>query len=145
MAASALVACTVAFSILPGRTRAADNPAPQEVRLDLRIAGLTSSGAEIEVKPAHAGCRFTPVVDRVTSKGEKLIKLADVRTNSADRECAFSITIREPGQATRTVKRGLRLANPKGPSTPSTLTCFINSPSSLARGEQRKGNATLRR
>jgi len=134
-ALSALVVSTLALVVLPAR--AADNPAPQEVRLDLRIAGLGSGGCEIEVKPAYAGCRFTPVRGRVGSEGNKVVKLDDVRTNSADRECAFAITIREPGQAARTIKRGLRLSTPKTPKSPATLTCFINSPSSIARAEER--------
>ncbi len=135
MAAGSFVACVLAFAALSAR--AADNVPPQVVKLDLHIAGLGPDGCDIEIKPAYAGSRFTPVREHVRSDGNKLIKLEDVHTQSADRECAFAITIREPGQAARTIKRGVRLVTPKNSTGPATLACFINSPSSLARAEQR--------
>ena len=50
--------------------------------------------------------------------------------------CTFAITVHEPGQNSRTIYRGYRIApkpanNP--PSQPAqSFTCFMNSPSKLA-------------
>jgi hypothetical protein len=101
------------------------------VKLDLKIAGLTSSGCEVEIKPAHPGCKFQPRTEHVDSKGMLMVKLDDVEILNADRDCTFAITIREAGQAEKTWRRGLRLNATT--NVAQTLPCFLSSPSKLAR------------
>lgn len=137
-----MAALTVAVGIVLPLARpamAAEKPATKSntVYLQLRIAGLEREGCDVEVKPGHPGCQFSTVRKHVDGTGLQTLRLDDVKTSSADRECAFSITIREAGQATRTVRRGLRLAAPD--TAPySLMECFISSPSKLAKAEEEK-------
>ncbi|WP_406696898.1 hypothetical protein V5E97_38525 [Singulisphaera sp. Ch08] len=137
-----MAALTVAVGIvlpLARQANADEKPATKgnTVYLQLRIAGLDRDGCDVEIKPSHSGCQFRTVRQHVDQTGLQTLRLDDVKTSSADRECAFSITIREAGQATRTVRRGLRLAAPE--TAPfSTMECFISSPSKLAKAEQEK-------
>lgn len=108
-----------------------------KVVVSLIIAGLERGGCDVEIKPGHSGCQFRPVRKHVDSDGKQQVLLEDVSTTSADRECALAITIREPGQANRTVQRGLRLAAPNTADY-SRIQCFITSPSKLAKAEQDK-------
>jgi hypothetical protein len=122
----------------------ADAPATgsNAVTIDLRIAGLTARGCEVEVKPAYPGCAFTPQTKAIDKTGLALVNLVDVRSVSADRDCTVAVTIREPGQAVRTVYRGLRLS-PAGPNAKAQmLPCFLNSPSKVATAE---AEGTLKR
>jgi hypothetical protein len=65
------------------------------------------------------------------------IVLDDVRATSADRYCLFAITIREPGQPVKTVRRGLRLvATPDRPEAAQVLNCYLSSPSRLAKASE---------
>jgi hypothetical protein len=144
-------ALTIALALL-GRPVGADEPrpvAPNEVkkggaaedrtytvRLDLVIPGLDARGCDVDVKPAHPGCRFQPLSKHVDSRGKASVVLNDVRCLNADRDCSVSITIHEPGRADRTVLRGLRL---KAESTSAQLlTCYVTaSPTdSVARSGQ---------
>jgi hypothetical protein len=134
MAALSLAAGTIAF-LVPKTP--ADELTPQRVQLELAIAGLGPRGCDVEIKPGHEGCKFRTVSQHVDSAGKAVIDPFDVTTSSADRECAFAITIREPGQAPRTVRRGLRLALPKTGAV-SRLTCYLSSPSKIARAEQER-------
>jgi hypothetical protein len=57
--------------------------------------------------------------------------LHDVELRGADHMCTMAITIREAGQAPKTIYRGFRLANrttpsPAAPAIP-TLTCYLSS------------------
>ncbi len=118
---------------IAGSNTAEGSPAatkPCTVKLDLRIAGLRADGCDVEIKPGHPGCKFPAVTRHVKMNGLESLLMKDVRTLSADRDCTFAITIREPGQADRTVRRGLRL-DPGGGS--QTLTCNLSSPSKIAR------------
>jgi len=112
-----------------------------QVVLNLAILGLSSQGCHVEIKPANTGSRFTPIRQHVSAQGTQKIHLKDVSTSSADRECSIAITIHEPGQRMRTVRRGLRLAAPES-GTASVLECFIPSPSELARNEIGKETQT---
>lgn len=143
-----MAALTVAVgTVLPlaQPASAGDKPATQssnqtpksKVYLLLNIAGLDRDGCDVEIKPGNSGCQFRPVRKHVDADGKQRILLEDVTTTSPDRECAFAITIREPGQANRTVQRGLRLAAPETASY-SLIQCFITSPSKLAKAEQEK-------
>ncbi len=112
------------------------------VKLKLRIAGLGSNGCQVEIKPGHPGCQFQPLTEQVKSDGALDLDLKDVRTLNADRDCTFAITIKEPGQPVRTVRRGLRVSASKEKGQLSSLTCYLSSPSRVAKaGEQ----ATSRR
>jgi hypothetical protein len=102
-----------------------------KVKLELRIAGLGPKGCDVEIKPGHAGCRFETKTRHVDAHGWATILLNDIQTQSADRDCTFAITIREPGQAERTVRRGLRLGATPGPG--EMLLCYLSSPSKLAK------------
>lgn len=124
----------------PAPTPAGDKPASPKsstVYLLLRIAESGREGCDVEIKPGNSGCHFQPVRKHVDAEGKLTVRLDDVTTNSADRECAFSITVREPGQANRTVQRGLRLAAP-GTASYSSIECYISSPSKLAKAEKER-------
>ena len=82
------------------------------VKLNLLIAGLGQNGCEVEVKPANPGCKFrVPSVQHITSEGKAIFELKDVEIRSADHTFTMAITVREPGQAAKTVYRGFRMAN----------------------------------
>ncbi len=119
-------------------TTTATETAPSKVLLDVRIAGLGSSGCEVEVAPGSSDCHFRPVRLHIAqqdySYGKK-ISLNDVRSTGADRYCIFAVTIREPGQPVKVVRRGLRLAavSSDRQETAQLLNCFTSSPSKLAK------------
>lgn len=130
-----MAALTLAAGLAPASSLA-DTPAPQArpqtVKLELAIAGLGPNGCDVEVKPGHKGCSFTTKSAHVNKSGLATLVLRDVSTASADRDCTFAITIREPGQPERTVSRGLRLeARPTAAG--QQMTCYLSSPSKLAR------------
>jgi hypothetical protein len=101
-----------------------------KVRLVLRIAGLGRNGCDVDIKPVP-GCKFRTETLHVGPTGEAERVLVDVSTDSADRQFAFAITIREPGQRARTLKRGFRLSDPKIAKS-SSFTCYLPSPSRIA-------------
>jgi hypothetical protein len=113
-------------------------PAPpaHTVQIDLRVAGLLNGGkgCDVEIKPGHAGCKFKAITQHVAPDGIAKVVIKDVVTRSADRDASFSITIRESGQAERTVLRGLRLPVAPGP-TAQLLPCYLSSPSRIARNQ----------
>src|SRR5262249_31430865 len=99
--------------------------------------GLTSRGCDLEIKPAHPGCSFRKVSKHITQSEmdaykQVTVSFDDIRSESADRDCSFAITIREPGQPPQTLHRGLRLSAPGSPATQS-LSCCLSSPSRVAR------------
>ena len=118
--------------------RAADEGIANTVSLELKIAGLGPQGCEVEIKPGHPGCSFDGMPKRFTVKGgasnsiQKIEPIKVVaRTTSADRDCMFAITIREPGKPPRTVRRGISLEAPTAgsPRPVRTLTCYLSTPS----------------
>jgi hypothetical protein len=115
-----------------------DEPVSNTVKLDLQIRGLGSQGCVIEVKPAHPGCEFQAFARRVPEGSGAVVHLqpipVEVRSISADRDCTFAITIREPNQPPKTFRRGTRLTPQVAgkPKPEQTLTCFLSSPSSVA-------------
>jgi hypothetical protein len=125
--------------------QAGDKSAVNQVNLELQITGLGAKGCEIEIKPAHAGCQFEKITKKVP--GNRANDRATIRLNpflakstNADRDCSFAITIKEPDQPPRTYRRGLRLAAPT-PSQPlpvQSLTCYLSTPSLVAREEAAK-------
>lgn len=148
------VGLTLGFGVSPLAARGGDQPGqaddatsvravesrPHTIKLELRIAGLLAGGpgCDVDIKPGHPGCTFRPVLGRhVSPSGVATLVLNDVRTRSADRDCTFAITIREPGQVVRTVHRGLRLNPDTGPG--QVLTCNVTSPSRIARTQAESG------
>lgn len=107
--------------------------ATYRVRLALSIAGLTPSGCDVEIKPAHPGCTFKPRVEHIGPGGQATLDIDGIQTVSADRDCSFAITMREPGQTPHTTYRGLRLSTRKTPGGTQFFECILNSPSRLAR------------
>src|SRR4051794_25129789 len=93
MAALALAAGIATAPGAPPVRAAAEDVAAGRVKLVVQIRGLGRDGCEIEVKPGHRGCQFRPQVERLSSRGEAVLFLDDVRTTSADRECAVAITV----------------------------------------------------
>lgn len=116
------------------------DPVVNRIALELRIAGLSGQGGEVEIKPGHPACQFTPVVKKVKT-GEDQLKIPPflAKTTSADRDCSFAITIKEPGQPPKLIRRGVRLALP-GPDArvvpTQSLTYYLTSPSLATRDTQ---------
>jgi hypothetical protein len=108
------------------------------VRLNLVIAGLGREGCDVEVKPANPGCKFRTAAPRhVSSDGRAQVELRDVELRGADHTCTLAITVREAGQAPKTLYRGFRLASrsptspassasPAAPPVPS-VTCYLST------------------
>jgi hypothetical protein len=143
-----MAALTLAAGLVPGLTTAAEpaasaEPKPaatQSVKLELQIAGLGAKGCDVAIKPGHPGCRFKTVTKHVDLTGSGWgilsVELKDVEILSADRDCTFAITIEEPGQPVRTTRRGLRVASSYEKGKLPTLSCYLNSPSRIARAEK---------
>lgn len=112
-----------------------------KVRLVLQISGLGPEGALIEIRPGHKACDFKPVneeIKRGQLPPDSVIKLdldIEAETTSADRDCSFAITVKEPGQTPKTYHRGLRLTDHEaGQPLPSKiLRCYLSSPSIATR------------
>lgn len=110
----------------PDKSRASRPDLPA-VQLNLRIAGLSAKGCDVEVKPANPSCKFRPApVKHVTSDGYATIDLRDIELRGADKTCSMAITVREPGQPPQIIYRGFRTSSAK-PGTVPTFTCFISS------------------
>jgi hypothetical protein len=116
---------------------AADSSRPKGPSVELRlvIGGLGSEGCEVEVKPGNPACRFKRQTKRVASDGKLTLVFPNVELRGVDRNCLFTITMREPGQEPKTVHRGFRMspASAAGSkASPQTFTCFMSSPSKVA-------------
>lgn len=137
MAALAGVVAAVVVHSAATAVHAEDAIVVKQVKLDLRIAGLGRKGCDVEIKPGHPGCRFQKVTQHVGSAGEETVVIPNVECRNADRDCSFTITVKEPGQADATVRRGFRLSapDPDRPASTQSFACFINAPSKLARAE----------
>lgn len=131
-------------TLAPPDHKPAEKPAApadaRTVELTLMIAGLGRNGCEVEVKPGSRACRFKPQSVHVSTQGKASFSFRDVEVRGADRNCTFSITLREQGQPPKTVYRGFRIpARPdsgagadakKAPA--SSFTCYVNCPSKVA-------------
>jgi hypothetical protein len=113
--------------------------APARVKLDLRISGLGPQGCDVEIAPGNMDCKFRPVRHHLSQHDANgyTIPFDDVRTTSADRNCMFAITIREPGQPVKTVRRGLRIVPASDEQfSAQLLSCYLSSPSKLAKASE---------
>jgi hypothetical protein len=119
------------------------------IELNLVIAGLGSDGCDVEIKPANTSCKFRPIYAKrgegrqhVAQEGRSKLELRDVELRGADRTCTVAITVREPKQVARTFYRGFRLpARPDSsatakPASGPAFTCYLSSPSKLARADE---------
>src|SRR4051812_41000377 len=107
----------------------------QPVELNLMIAGLGRDGCDVEVKPGTRSCKFQPQTQHVGSQGKANLVFRDIEFRGADRNCSFAITVRETGQAPRTIYRGFRMphrVDSARATAPQAFTCFMTSPSKLA-------------
>ena len=133
MAALTLVAA-MAGALAPPTRAAEPPPVKQKVNVSLRLDGLSSQGGEIEIKPGHAGCKFETIKFETKSHPKSIdgkihLDPIEVETISADRDCSFAITLKEPGQPDKLVRRNLRIIpTPEGkPAKAQELTCYISS------------------
>ena len=121
------------------------------VHLDLAVAGLSSKGCDVQVKPGNASCKFSTIYEKpgenhqfIASSGKSSVELRDVELRGADRTITVAVTIRESGQPTRTFYRGFRLtakpdANAKASAAPPSapvFACYLSAPSKLAKAEE---------
>ena len=113
-------------------------PVKQKVVLQIRLDGITpGSGAQLVIKPGHRACKFAEVV--YAFKGDPRIQdipPIDVESLSADRDCSFAITLKEPGQPDKVFRRSLQLAAPTDTAAagkPQVLQCFLSSQAVAAR------------
>ncbi len=111
------------------------------VNLVMQISGLGAEGCEIEIQPGHPGCKFEPLTRRIERVPVgSVVKLdtipIEARSTSADRDCSFAITIREPGQPPRTFRRGIRLSDSAASDEAKkaqVLRCYLSTASLAAR------------
>jgi hypothetical protein len=118
----------------------ASAPAPARVVVEFRISGLGPGGCDVEIAPGSSECQFRTMTQHITPQDVaygKKVTLDDVRTSGLDRYCIFAITIREPGQPAKIVRRGLRLVGTTGrQETAQVLPCYVSSPSRLAKATE---------
>ena len=111
MAALTLVAAS-AGALAPTDPAGQPTPIKQKVKLSSASTASRPDG-EIVIKPGHAGCRFETITFRTKThrrrRREDHLDPFEVETVSADRDCSFAITLQEPGQADKTVRRDLRI------------------------------------
>ena len=134
----------------------ADKPI-KAVVLNLKIAGLSREGCDVEVKPGNASCRFQAInmswtggklarakdgAQHVSSAGDAVLELQNVELRGADRTCTLAITVRESGQSPKTVYRGFRVPpRPEAGVQASAnqvpaFTCYLSSQSKVANADQ---------
>ena len=110
-----------------------------KVNLEVRVSGLGKEGCEIEIKPAHPGCKFKAVTKKVVvPRAADVLKLGTIaivaESTSADHDCVFAITIKEPGRPPKTSRRGVRLSpRAEGAEMPvQNLPCYLTAASKPA-------------
>ena len=129
------IAVALAGVDAPGLARAGDpTPIKQKVTLNIRFSGLVGQKAEVVVKPGNPACRFKPIARAIDPDVVVPFGPFDVETFSADGDCSFAITIKEPGQPDKTIRRILQIptqaeAKAAGakPGDPVVLTCYVSS------------------
>ncbi len=133
MAALTLAAASAA-TFGPASLAGQPTPTRQVVKLSLRVDGIARQDGEILIKPGHPGCRFKEITTRVSDLVPDMYGMYnfapfEVETVSADRDCSFAITLREPGKPDKTARRNLRIIpNAEGrPAAPQILRCYVSS------------------
>lgn len=136
--AALAIAATVAW--VPAAF-AGSAPVENKVHLDLQITGLGHDGCVLEIKPAHPSCAF-PKIQKAIRASEisdplRLSVNVVAQSSGADRDCSFTITVKEPGRPPSTFLRGVRLA-PKVAGKPvplQSLRCFLNTATVAGKAE----------
>ncbi len=145
MAALTLVAAS-AGALAPISSARAGDPTPikQKVKLTLRLDGIVADkGVELVIKPGHPGCRFKPITRLIKGDGTIAdIPPIEVETFSADRDCSFAITLKEPGQPEKTVRRNIQIVSE---AESQSLTCYVSSRSLSAAPVVGKADETTRK
>ena len=128
MAALTLVAASVGVSALTSARAGDPTPVKQKVKLTLRLDGIVAEkGVELVIKPGHPGCRFKPIVRPIKGDGNITdIPPIEVESFAADGDCSFAITLKEPGQPEKTVRRNIQLVPA---AEPQALMCYVSSKS----------------
>lgn len=140
---NALVAAGFVALLVAG-TAAADEPAAvvNTIKLDLQLSGLAGQACKVEIKPAHPGCKFDPILrefDRIPVSGVLRIDTLEIEAKAlnADRNCAFRITITEPEAEPRVFKRNIRLSAAKaGEPTPEVAQTFYLRTTAVAKKDK---------
>ena len=115
---AALTLAALIFGAIGLAADAAETPAvKQKVNLSLRLDGLSSAGADIEIKPGNAACKFEKIKFQTKSHpkaNDGKINLDPIEVECLDsvRDCSFVITMKEAGQSDKVVRRTLRLVPP---------------------------------
>lgn len=132
MAALTLAATAATFG--PAGLAGQPTPIKQTVKLSLRVDGIARDDGEVVIKPGHPGCRFKEFSFRINDHPRDMYGMfnfapIEVETISADRDCSFAITLKEPGKPDQTVRRNLRIIpNVEGrPAVPQPLRCYVSS------------------
>jgi hypothetical protein len=136
-----------ALIVLPTLS-SADEPKPSPepvavkntVKLDLQISGVTP-GWKVEIKPAHPGSRFEPIVRQVEDGDGGPVQLdeisLDAQSVSADRDCALTIVLTDPEGEAQSFKRSLRLLpQPDDKSVPQLSKTFYLRTSTVAKKDR---------
>ncbi|MEI7923200.1 MAG: hypothetical protein WCJ40_14935 [Planctomycetota bacterium] len=133
------------FCLLPllacmrASTVKAESDVVNDVVIELQVQGLSKEGCVVEIAPGHPGCKFKKVRYKVDT-ARVLLQPIEVTSLSADRDCSFAITIKEPGMPEQTIKRGMRLVKPAaGAVKPeSKITCYLATPSQVQQAKLEK-------
>ena len=139
------------LSLLPlvgfaAATASGDEPGiVNNVVIELQVQGLSKEGCVVEIAPGHPGCKFKKVRYKVDN-ARVLLQPIEVTSLSADRDCSFAITIKEPGMPAKTIKRGMRLIRPEsGSATPeSKITCYLATPSQVQQAKVDTGDESTK-
>lgn len=112
-----------------------------DVVIELQVQGLSKEGCVVEIAPGHPGCKFKKVRYKVDN-ARVLLQPIEVTSLSADRDCSFAITIKEPGMPEKTIKRGMRLIRPdSGSAKPEAkITCYLATPSQVQQAKVETGD-----
>jgi hypothetical protein len=134
------IAAAVFASMPIAELRAGDNNSVVNlIKLDLQLSGIGSEGCTIEIKPAHAGCKFDPIKHEVAAGSSSGVLRLDTMTIeakalNADRTCAFAITVTEPKAKPQVFKRSVRLNVAKaGEPTPEVAQTFYLRTTAVAK------------
>jgi hypothetical protein len=134
-----LCLCSLTLVWAAGDAISAETEVVNKIVMELQIQGLSKEGCIVEIAPGHPGCKFKKVRYKVDSPRVQLQPI-EVTTLSADRDCSFAITIKEPGMPEQTIRRGLRLTRPENAqAVPETkLTCYLATPSQTQQARSEK-------
>jgi hypothetical protein len=114
---------------LTGPSIGAEGPTPikQKVAINLRLSGLRYPG-EVAVKPGGPGCRFKPFTQAIKNNNLTPLDPFEVEVFSADRDFSVVITLREPGQPDKTIRRIFRVDAPSaGQPAVKPFECLLTA------------------